>query len=273
MKKFLAAVLGIFLAGSSIAAAEQPKAQEYREILSSGNFYVEYDDQNVKRIVAEVNGCRMERTDLSGKYKALVSVLNPIGAMFASRNNKHPDFMYDGGRYYKFIEGDQAIMAEESQLNDVNLNPSEGWSVINRQLSLPDELAVFNWHDKYHKVSPAIAEPVFAESLTKNVDGKNYECDRYESAVANASGGKEATIVFDLCYEKGELAVIQSAIFANGREYGVNKLIIKKIQREIPGGAINPDNGAKVYAAGIGDMNDLLENPVLIGKLKEVRGS
>ena len=272
MKKFWAVMTGIFLAASSVSA-EQPRAQEYREILSSGNFYVEYDDQNVKRIVAEVDGCRMERTDLSGRYKALVSVLNPIGAMFASRNNKYPDFMYDGGRYYKFIEKDYALMAEESQLDDVNLNPSEGWSVINRQLSLPDELAVFNWHDKHHKVSPAIAEPVFAQSLTKNVDGRNYECDRYESAVSNPSGGKAATIIFDMCYEKGELAVIQSAIFANGREYGVNKLVIKKIQREIPGGAISLDKGARVFAAGIGDMNDLLENPVLIGRLKEVRGS
>ena len=271
MKKFWAVMLGIFLAGSSVSA-EQPRAQEYREILSSGNFYVEYDDKNVKRIIAEENGRRMERTDLSGNYKTLVSILNPFGSIFGG-GLKYPNVICDGGRYFKFLEEDNVLMAEESQLDDVNLNPSEGWSVINRQLSLPDELAVFNWHDKHHKVSPAIAEPVFAQSLTKNVDGRNYECDRYESAVSNPSGGKAATIIFDMCYEKGELAVIQSAIFANGREYGVNKLVIKKIQREIPGGAISLDKGARVFAAGIGDMNDLLENPVLIGRLKEVRGS
>ena len=271
MKKFWAVMLGIFLAGSSVSA-EQPRAQEYREILSSGNFYVEYDDKNVKRIIAEENGRRMERTDLSGNYKTLVSILNPFGSIFGG-GLKYPNVICDGGRYFKFLEEDNVLMAEESQLDDVNLNPTEGWSTIDRQLSLPDELAVFNWNDKYHKVSPAVAEPVFAESLTKNVDGKNYDCDRYKSAVTNAGGGTEATIVFDLCYEKGALAVIQSAIFANGREYGVNKLVIKKIQREIPKGAIKLDKNAKIYAAGVGDMNDLLENPVLIGKLKEVLGS
>ena len=271
MKKFWAVMSGIFLMASSVAA-EQPRAQEYREILSSGSFYVEYDDQHIKRIIAEENGRRMERTDLSGNYQALVSVLNPFGSIFGG-GLKYPDVIYDGGRYFKFLEEDTVLMAEESQLDDVNLNPSEGWSTIDRQLSLPDELAVFNWHDRYHKVSPAIAEPVFAESLNKNVDGKNYSCDRYKSAVTNASGGTEATIVFDLCYnEKGALAVIQSAILANGREYGVNKLVVKKIQREIPKGAIKFDKGAKVYAAGIGDMNDLLENPVLIGKMKDVLG-
>jgi len=66
---------------------------------------------------------------------------------------------------------------------------------------------------------------------------------------------------------------VQSAIFANGREYGINQIEIKKILREIPKGEIILDKKAKIYAAGVGDMNDLLENPVLLGKLTEVEAA
>lgn len=271
MKKFLLIALMIFFAVSKVSA-EQPKAQEYREIFSSEKFYVEYEDPYVKKIIVEENGRRMSRTALMSKNQAIVDTLNPIAKLFDSGGfSKYPDFMYYNGKYYKFSEKDTAIMAQVDQLNNENLDPVEGWSVIDKELALPDELAVFNWNERHHKVSENIAVPTFANTLQKNVDGKNYTCDRYEADVKNAKGEKEATIIFDMCYnEKGELALVQSAIFANGREYGINKLTIKKILREIPKDAIILDKNAKIYAAGIGDMNDLLENPVLLGKLQEV---
>ena len=271
MKKFLLIALVIFFAMSKVSA-EQPKAQEYREILSSEKFYVEYEDPYVKKIIVEENGRRMSRTALMSKNQAIVDTLNPIAKLFESGGfSKYPDFMYYNGKYYKFSEKDTAIMAQVDQLNNENLDLVEGWSVIDKELALPDELAVFNWNERHHKASENIAVPTFANTLQKNVDGKNYTCDRYEADVKNAKGEKEATIIFDMCYnEKGELALVQSAIFANGREYGINKLTIKKILREIPKDAIILDKNAKIYAAGIGDMNDLLENPVLLGKLNEV---
>lgn len=271
MKKILAAALGFLLAAAPVSA-EQPKAQEYREILSSGNFYVEYDDKNSKRILAEENGLRMERTDLSGAYRAAVSILNPVAALFSDRN--FPNFMHSGGKYFRFLESDEVVMAEETQLDDENLNPTEGWSLAAKQLSLPDELAVLNWHDKFHKVSAAVSEPVFTKSFRKKIDGREYDCDRYEASVKNAGGGTDATIIFDLCYDsKGVLAIAQSAILANDKEYAGNKITVKKFQREIPKGALNFSRNAEVFAAGVGDMNDLLEKPVLVGKLKEVLGS
>lgn len=270
MKKFLLIALGIILAMSKVSA-EQPKAQEYREILSSEKFYVEYDDPYVKRIVIEENGRRMVRVDLSGSKQAIVSVLNPIAKLFEGGYSKFPNFMYYKDKYYKFNEKDFAIMAQVDQLDNVNLNPSEGWSIIDKELALPDELAVFNWNERHHKVSQNIAAPTFANTLQKIVDGKNYTCDRYEADVRNTKGEREATIIFDMCYdEKGDLALVQSAIFANGKEYGINKLTIKKILREIPKDAIILDMNAKIYAAGIGDMDDLLENPKPLGKLQEV---
>lgn len=270
MKKFLTVALGIFLAASNVSA-EQPKAQEYRQILSSEKFYVEYDDEYVKKIIVEDSGRRMVRVDLNSSKKNMVAILNPLAKLFEGGYSKYPDFMYYKNKYYKFNEKDFAIMVRADQLNEENLNPAEAWSVIDKELSLPDELAVFNWNERHHKVSADIGTPVFSKTIQKTVDGKEYTCDRYESEVKTSNGTK---IIFDMCYDaKGELALVQSAIFANNHEYGINKLVIKKILREIPKDAIILDKNAKIYAAGLGDMNDLLENPVLIGKLQEVQDS
>ena len=108
----------IVLLASATAQAEQPKAQEYRRILSSESFYVEYDDNNVKRIIAQDGSRRMARTNLGGTYRALVSVLNPLGNYLANENEKFPEFMYANGKYYKFLEKDFALMLQTNQLGD-----------------------------------------------------------------------------------------------------------------------------------------------------------
>ena len=271
MKKFLAVALGIFLTASNVSA-EQPKAQEYREILSSEKFYVEYDDEYVKKIIVEDSGRRMSRVTLNSKNQKLVTVLNPIAALFEGGFSKYPDFMYYKDKYYKFSEKESAVMVRVDQLHDENLNPSEGWALIDKELALPDELAVFNWNERHHKVSENISAPIFSNSTKKNIDGKEYTCDRYESEVKNAAAGTK--IFFDMCYnEKGELEIVQSEIFANNREYHINKLSVKKILREIPKDAMALDLKANIYAAGIGDMDDLLENPKPLGKLQDVQDS
>ena len=266
LKIFLSALLIVSMMISS-ASAEQPKAAEYRQIFSSGTFYVEYDDNYVKKIIAHENDRRMARTALTGAQSAMVTVLNPLAAIFGGGSDKYPEFMYSHGRYYRFAEKDIAFMLEAARIDEENLNPLEGWQRIDRSLSLPDELAVFYWNDPFHKVSTAISEPQFIESLRKTVDGHEYDCDRYEATPLNRS---KAKIVFDALYKDGELAMMQSAIFANGREYEINTLHIKKIAGEVAKSGFKVDTKAKVFAAGIGDMNDLLESPVLLGKLEAI---
>ena len=270
MKKFFTIMLMLMLVAATKVSAEQEKADEYRKIFSSDTFYVEYDDKNVKQILAEKNGQRMSRTTLGGRYATIVSVLNPIAAMFQSGSTKYPEFLHSNGKYYKFAEKDYATMIEEDRLDDENLNPKEGWSAINKNLSLPDELAVFNWKDKYHVVSKSISEPVYATSMKKVVNGTTYDCDRYASTIKMASGRKEAMLVFDMLYQNGELVIAQSAIFANDKEYEVNKLIIKKISNKVPDNEFKVYEKAKVYSAGQGDMNDLLEIPVFVGKFSDM---
>lgn len=268
-KKFFVTVALIFFSASVDCAAEQPMAQEYRKILSSGNFYVEYDDKNVKRIVAQENGRRMTRTNLGGMYRTIVSILNPLGATFD--NEEYPEFMYANGNFYKFLENDFALMIREDRLDDENLNPAEGWSTIYQSLSLPNELAVFNWHDDFHKVPAALSEPVFVESTKKILGGKEYDCDCYQSKINNAAGNESATIIFNMFYADGKLSLAQSALVANGKEYPINRLVVKKILPSIPSGGFKLNGNEKIHAAGSGDMNDLLENPAPIGRLADFK--
>lgn len=276
MKKIfltIAAVISItavIFLSTATAYAEQPQAEIYRRILASETFYVEYDSDNVKRIIAQDGDRRMARTNLGGTYRALVSVLNPIGNFLANEYEKFPEFMYANGRYFKFLEEDFVLMLRAEQLYDKNLNIAQGWSTIYESLSLPNELAVFNWHDKFHRIPDALSEPIFVTSMKKSVDGKEYDCDRYEIQVTNADGGKAAVVVFDLCYAKGELVLAQSSLLANGREYAINRLVVKKILPNIPSGGFKLSGKEKVYAAGIGDMDDLLENPAFVGRLDEL---
>ncbi len=270
LKTLFLSVTLIFLTCAN-CSAEQIKAQEYRKILASENFYVEYDDNNLKKIIAQDNGRRMARTNLGGTHRAIVSILNPVGNFLANEREKYPEFMFANGKFYKFLEKDFALMIHEDQLDDENLNPGEGWGTIHQSLSLPNELAIFNWHDKFHEVPAALSEPVFIESTKKIVDGKKYDCDRYESKIKTAAGGQSATIIFDLCYTGGELVLAQSALLTNGKEYEINKLIVKKILPSVPSGDFKLSGKEKIHAAGTGDMNDLLENPAYIGRLNEIQ--
>ena len=55
MKKLLSLTLALATL-SATCYAEQPKAADYRNIMSSGNFYVEYEYNYAKKILAVQNG-------------------------------------------------------------------------------------------------------------------------------------------------------------------------------------------------------------------------
>ena len=148
-KWMLSAVLSLSLMAAS-ASAEQPTAEQYRQTFHSGNFYVEFKDNYTTRIIGEKNGKRMERTKYESKM-GWMDIFNPLGALFRGSGPKHPEVMHQDGKYYQFTEDDRAIVCEESQLADENLNPKEGWNGIGQKLALPQELAVFYWDDPYRE--------------------------------------------------------------------------------------------------------------------------
>ena len=265
-KIFIALVVIIFL-GLNQCKAEQSAAENYREIFRNGNFYVEYKDKFGTRILAGKNGTRIERMRYEFENSG-IAMLNPLGMIFGGED-KNPEIMYRDGKFYNFVEKDKANVCDEKNLRAENLDPRQGWNKISQKLALPDELAIFFWEDKFRWITPSIDAPTFQKSFTKNIGGKDYDCDQYICDVKTATGRDVAKLIYDAIYKNGQLIRIESYILRNGNEYPINVLQIKNFQAEIPKGAFKIYKGTKIYAAGTGDINDLLEKPIQIGTLEE----
>lgn len=261
--KIITIALSLWIILISNAFAEQSIANEYRKIFHSGNFYVEFKDNYTNRAIAESDGKRMERTLYSGTK--IVMALNPLGALLGGSEAKNPEVMYENGKYYQFIEKNMALMLPEEQINDENLDPRQGWSSIRQKLALPNELSMFFWEDPYRDKSNSIAKPKFIGSSQKLLNNKEYDCDKYVAVIKNIAGNSESKIIYDMVYDNGHLIEVHSYIFENNTEYPINVLKVKKIESVIPKGAFKIANNTKIYAAGVGDIDDLLERPIQVG--------
>lgn len=269
-KKIFAAALILAMNFSFDSAnAEQPAANSYRKMFSAGYFYVEFKDEWGTRILASEGDTRMERMRYDFEHSSAIW-LNPLGGIF-SREEKNPEVMYKDGKFYHFVEKNKANVCEKKFLNHENIDPRQGWNTISQKLALPDELAIFCQNDPFRQKSSAISEPTLKESLKKNLNGKEYDCDRYVCEIKTVAGGEAAQLVYDAVYRDGEIFRVESYIFRNGKSYPVNTLMIELIQEKIPEGTFKIYKGTKLFAAGMGDMDDLLENPKLIGTLETLK--
>lgn len=265
-QKFIVAMILSSILIFGTVNAEQPAAQKYREIFSGGNFYLEFKDKWGTRIIAGENGTRMERMNYDFENGA-IAWLNPLGAMFGGTGDKNPEVMFKDGNFYHFVTKKKADVCSEKSLHDENLNPRQGWNKIAQKLAVPDELAVLYWDDPYRPKSPAVTNPKFSESLKKIFDGKEYECDRYIGEIKQIDGGQSARLIYDLSYKDGQLFLAELYIVRNNVEYPVGTLKVTKILRDIPEGTFKIYKGTRLYAAGTGDINDLLEQPKEIGTM------
>ena len=266
-KIFSIPLLFLILMNVNYCSAEQPVAEDYKKMFRAGNFYVEFKDKWGLRILAGCNGVRLERMRYDFENGG-IGLLNPLGMIFGGEE-KNPEIMYRSGNFYHFVEKDKVNVCAEKNLRAENLDPRQGWNKISQKLALPDELAIFFWQDKFRWNTPSIAAPDFQKSFTKNISGKSYDCDRYTCEVKTAAGGDIAVLIYDAIYKDGQLFRVESYISRNGNDYPLNVLQIKKIQSEIPKGAFKIYKNTKIYAAGNGDINDLLEKPVQIGIMGE----
>ncbi|WP_443682819.1 hypothetical protein, partial [Phascolarctobacterium succinatutens] len=148
MKKLLSLTLA--LATLSITCyAEQPKAADYRNIMSSGNYYVEYEYNYAKKILAVQNGTRMDYTMLQSQPNTALAALGFINPLFAiagflgGGEKKVPSTLYQDGKYYQFESKKKATMAYYNQLDDPNIDPAAGWNMVRVKLALPEALVTF----------------------------------------------------------------------------------------------------------------------------------
>ena len=265
MKKALALALAVSTFTAS-AFAEQPKAAEYKQIMSSGNYYIEYEFNDVKKCLAVKDGKRMDYTIYTTMGNPLLSAIPIIGlaSMFVKSDKKEPSALYMDGKYYQFQGKKKATMAYYNQLDDENLDPKEAWSSVRYRLALPEELVVFAPNDVFNSFTNFKAPKFIGSGQTKGAKVV-LDYDKYSLTVPNKGGGVLFEKLFYMYYKEGELQSIKTFAKTNGNEeIPINTMKVKKITQELPENALTIPKGCKVYAAGIGDMNDLLEQPVLV---------
>ena len=248
-------IVAIFFAGLNVTSvrAEQSAAESYRQMFRSGNFYIEFKDKWGVRILAGKDGRRMERMRYDFESGGIT-----------------PEVFYKDGKFYHFVDKDTANVCDKKDLDNENLDPRQGWNTIAAKLALPDELAVFCWNDPFRSKSPAIAEPKFQKSFRKKFQGNDYDCDQYVCRIKSMSGSVAAYLVYDMIYNDGNLFRVESYIYRNKKAYLINVLELKKIQSAIPEGTFKISKNTKLYSAGMGDIDDLLERPVQVGTLEDL---
>lgn len=266
-KIFSIPLLFLILLNVNFCSAEQLAAEDYQKMFRAGNFYVEFKDKWGVRILAGSDGVRLERMRYDFEAGS-IALLNPLGMIFGGES-KNPEVMYKDGKFYNFVEKNKANVCDEKHLYDENLDPRQGWNKIFQKIALPDELAIFFWEDIYSRHTPSVTAPKFAESVKKSFKNKEYDCDRYTCEIKTSTGGDLAELIYDAMYKDGKLFRVESFVLRNGQLYPLNVLEIKKFQAEIPKGTFKIYKNTKLYTAGIGDINDLLEKPVQIGVMEE----
>lgn len=265
MKKLLALTLALSTFTAS-ALAEQPKAAEYKQIMSSGNYYVEYELNAVKKCLAVKDGKRMDYTiytSMGNPFLAAVPIIG-LASFFIKSDTKEPSALYADGKYYQFQGKKKAIMAYYNQLDDENLDPNEGWSSVRYRLALPEELVAFAPNDVFNSFTEFKAPSYVGSGKTAD-DKAPLDYDKYSFSVKNKAGGVLFDKIFYMYYKDGELQTIKTYVKSgNGGEELINTMKVKKITQELPENALKIPDGCKVYAAGIGDMDDLLDKQVLV---------
>lgn len=255
---------------SCTAFAEQAKVQEYRNILNSGKYYVEYGLDDVDKILAVENHHRMDYTVYKkGGNMAMMglAIINPFLALGAlvKTQDKVPTALYQEGKFYQFLTKKKAIMATWNQLNDPNLDPSEGWNTVKQKLALPEELAILAPNEEYNQRVTGETPAQLIESGEALVNGKPQIYDKYLTSVKNRRGKTILEKTYFFYYVNGELKTVKSFIqAANDIERPYRTLTLKKLTADLPENTLKIPDGCKVYAAGIGDMNDLIDNPELV---------
>lgn len=244
---------------ASVANAEQSAAAKYKKILSGTTYSVEYSTPVADKILTVIEGKRIDYTFIKGG-----SQLVPLGGF----KKGVPSAFYMNGKYYQVAEENRAYMAQEGQLRHENLDPQKGWSTVQVRLALPPELAVFAPKDPFNKYTD-FKETVFVSSGKKNVKLKKKEVafvyDKYVSQHRNTEGDIFYKKNYYMLYDaKGILRAVETCLEKDGQESSLQIMEIKDISTSVTDMEKNLPTGYLVYAAGMGDMNDLVNRNVVV---------
>jgi len=266
--KFVALIVLINFFSVPKVQAENPGAENYRKIFESDIFYLKLKDKWGRRILASDGDMRLERMNTS---TGSLAYLNPMGALFGGGEDKYPEVICKDNQYYQFIEDNKALVCTQQDLLNENLDPRQGWNTVKQKLAIPDELSALYPDDPFATKSPLLTEPQFSSSTQAAIKNQVYDCDIYVRQVKSASGEVGAQIIYQLYYLENKLVRAETLVERNGTQYPVHEIEIEEFTSTIPDNAFEFRKNIKLFAAGIGDMNDLLEKPRLLGEFNNMQ--
>jgi hypothetical protein len=284
MRKFL--IVTLLLAALSLpASAEQPAAEQYRQMFASGNFYVEYEVADKSGYWSNLSARRINILGIPKKNLKHEIRAGLNGQRISKTGNikdKYLSALYRDGKYYKFINAEEtslglsgahtknsreALILDESNLYAPTLDPDEHWEIVRKDLTLPEVFKIFFPNDSMNDDAQIYPKPIFNGDSKQTIDNKEYDCDQYVNDIKSVAGTVIAQEVYNMLYEGGKLVRIQKYLIRDGEEILTNDLIIHAISAQVPDEAFVITKKFKLYAARNGDMNDLLDSPEQIGEI------
>lgn len=297
MKNFLILTL-LFAALTLPANAEQPAAEQYRQMFASGNFYLEYE-------VADVSGYWGYDAPSTAKkiFAPLLHTNFNFGMPMYAKNKQHiiragrhgqriskiglkdkyPRALYRDGKYYKFTKTEEmssniffgaskeilrnAYVLDEDKIYSPTLDPDDNWQTVREDLALPEVFCVLFPNDPMNDYAQLLLLPTFNGSSKRSIDNKEYDCDQYISDIKSLAGTVMAQEVYNIFYDGGKLVRVQKYLLRDGKERLLTDLIIHAADSQVPDEAFVIHKKFKLYAARNGDMNDLLDNLEQIGEM------
>ena len=288
-KTLLAALTGLAtvslscLSSLSTVSAENAKAAEIREIFNSKTYYLEYElNKKEDRRALAVDGEIRKSFDCEGRRSATFLSYLPVVGFFAKGSLKlMPEVYYDAksGYYYQFVTKKKILKANETEMKDPYISPKEEWNTLPLRIEVPEDFGMFMGDESIK----------FVESGTKVIDeqkNKQVSFDKYFKIIKNVTGQNIAKRVYFVFYdEKGEFDKIctltvnwnedAGTIFNENygkkpeqQDYEIQTINIRKFTKELPKDVMKFPNGSKVYGPGLGNMNELLDQPPLLEEYK-----
>ena len=280
VKQFLAlAFAAIFINFYSPlpVSAEQAAAETYRQIINSGQFYLEYSLSNgfsKRKINFGTIGIAV-----SGNQKMIYSAIHagmtpesyiPIVGGFLGGNKIKltPNIYYDGENYYDIRQKKIIIKSTPAQLQDKYINPEDGRikEKFQNAINISEDFGMFTGN----------AQVSFVESGQRAVDEKGKKImtyDKYVKTLLNVDGKISNYKTFFYVYydDKGEIAGIDRLTVEgdvdtdkelNGTKYQVFHIAINKLTADLPENAFKFPEESRIYEPWLGDMNELVEQRV-----------
>ena len=212
VKQFLAlSVAAMFMLIPPPVSAEQSAAENYRQLINSGKFFLEYSqktDLKDKKSSMSRYMAAIEKYDVGGKqiaysngrkifYSKMRSLDSVKGESSTNYQKYLPVALYKDGKYYQFYGKDKAIVGEEQYFSADYTDPSENWNSIKSELELPAFLGALLPDNPNISFIGGIKDKLqlknvstFIESGTAKIFGQTFNYDKYSVKKFNSDGTK-----------------------------------------------------------------------------------